>query len=445
MRRHLVIHSSLTLLGLGFVTLLISCDGGSKSDPTTGSGGKSTATAAGGSTSSGGAPNATGGSGAGNSGGSGGTVAELECTAGTPDEGFVDVPVTDPNIRYVGRVNKTAEAVAFAFPAVQIQTVFEGDAIDMKLRDFGLQNATATNYYWVIVDGVQTKVRVCPEREVYPLARDLGAGPHTLTIVKRTESGPGGQPNRGKGEFLGLRVRPGTALSAATKPNRLLEFVGDSITCGYGNEISTTDPDSYKFTSVNEDAWNAYGAITARALNADYIAVAASGRGVIRNYGGFTGTLVPAIYELALHEDGAAPVWDHSSYSPDVIVVNLGTNDFSPGIALDQLETHRAAFKQGYIDFLTRIRAVHATASIVAVVGPMMGDSWPEGYNAWTSVQADVKAAVDARNATTDTNVHFLALTPQASPYGEDWHPTVATHQKMADALVPFITSVRGW
>jgi lysophospholipase L1-like esterase len=442
MRRHLTIHSSLSVLGLVFATLLVACDAGSEMDSRTGSGGTSTATPAGGSSSSGGSSNVTGSSGVGNSTG---TAAQTVCTAATPEEGFVDVPVTDPNIRYVGRVHKTAEAVAFAFPAVQIQTVFEGDAIDMKLRDHGLQNPSATNFYWIIVDGVETKVQVCPAREIYPLARNLGAGPHTLTIVKRTESGPGGQPNTGKGEFLGFRVRTGTALRQVTQSTRLLEFVGDSITCGYGNEISTTDPDSYKFTSVNEDAWNAYGAITARALNADYVAVAASGRGVIRNYDGFAGALVPAIYELTLHEDTSAPVWDHSTYSPDVIVVNLGTNDFSPGIALDQMGTHRTAFKQGYIDFLTRIRAVHATASIVAVVGTMMGDSWPEGYNAWTSVQADVKAAVEARNAASDPQVHFLALTPQSSPYGEDWHPTVATHQKMADTLVPFITSVRGW
>ncbi len=445
MRRHLAIHTQLTLLGLGLVTLLMGCDGGSKASPNAGTGGKPASTTAGGSTSSAGSPNATGSSGAGNSAGSAGAAAELGCAATTPEEGFVDVPVTDPSIRYVGRVNKTAEAVAFAFPAVQIQTVFDGDAIDMKLRDHGLLNPVATNYYWIIIDGVQKKLQVCQACEVYPLARNLGAGPHTLTIIKRTESGPGGQANTGKDEFLGFRVRTGTALSAAAKPARLMEFVGDSITCGYGNEVSTTDPDSFKFTSVNEDAWNAYGAITARAFNADYVAVAASGRGVIRNYSGFAGALVPAIYETTLHEDSSAPAWAHATYSPDVVVVNLGTNDFSPGIALDQMEVHRATFKQAYIDFLTRIRAVHAEANIVAVVGPMMGDSWPAGYNAWTSIQADVKAAVDARNAASDANVHYFALAPQSSPYGEDWHPTVATHQKMADALVPFIAGIRGW
>lgn len=374
-----------------------------------------------------------------------GSAAEPDCAPAEPEDGFTEISPQDPNIRYIGRVHKTADAVAFAHPAVQIQTTFDGDAIDLKLRDHGLETPVATNYYWVIVDGVASRLHVCPAREIYPIARNLSEGPHSLTIVKRTESGPGGQPNAGKGEFLGFRVREGTALTSVDKPARLMEFVGDSITCGYGNEISTKDPDSFPFTSINEDGWNAYGALTARALGADYVAVAASGRGVIRNYGGFEGDVVPKIYEATLHEDDAAPGWDHSSYAPDVIVVNLGTNDFSPGLELDQLEAHREAFKQGYSDFLIRVRELHAKATIVVSAGPMMSDGFPEGYKAWTSIRSDLKALVAARNAAGDTDVSYFEFKAQSSPYGEDWHPTIATHQKMANALAPFVAQLRGW
>jgi len=367
------------------------------------------------------------------------------CTGTTPEEGLIDIPVSDPGIRYVGRVVETADSVTFAFPAVQIQTVFNGDAIDMQLHDYGARSATSTNYYWVILDGNARKLETCSARRAYPLARNLSAGPHTLTIVKRTESGPGGQSNTGKGDFLGFRVHPGTSLSSPPIPTRLMEFVGDSITCGYGNEVSTTTPDDSKFTSVNEDAYHAYGAVTARAFDADYVAVAVSGRGLTRNYSGFSGSLVPAIYETSLPEESTAPAWDHGNYTPDVIVVNVGTNDFSPGIALDELDAFRATFRQRYIDFLTRIRSVHSTASIVAVVGPMMGDSYPAGYNALTSITSDIQAAVEARHTANDNDVYFFAFAPQTSPYGEDWHPTIATHQKMAAALQPFVANIRGW
>jgi lysophospholipase L1-like esterase len=455
---------SFTLASLSASLFLLACDGsdsGSKGNESGTGGSTSTASSVGGSassttTSSGGTgenttanggQSAGGGAGGATSGGatSDGSTTTLACAGIEPETGFDEVAFSDPNIRYVGRVYKSTDSAAFAFPAVQIETVFDGDAIDMRLKDYGSGSGTATNYYWVIVDGQATKMAVCANREVYPLARGLNAGQHTLTVVKRTESGPGGQADRGKGEFLGFRVRTGSSLKPATKPERLLEFVGDSITCGYGDEVSTTTPDDYKFTSANEDAWNAYGALTARTLKADYVAVAASGRGVIRNYGGFSGLVVPKIYEKTLHEDSGAPDWDHKGYSPDVVVVNLGTNDYSTGLTTDQLDAHHAAFRQGYIDFLTRIREVHATATIVAVVGPMLSDSYPTGYQAWTSVKREVQAAVEARHTANDLDVHYFALTPQSSPYGEDWHPTLATHKKMADALTPFIANLKGW
>jgi lysophospholipase L1-like esterase len=457
MSKCLIDHSLLVALGLGLAVTLSACKDGEPTRTVAQTGGRSTA--GGESMDAGSAGQASGGtsfetnaveggsSSAGSSAvGSGGATSVPGCAPLAETEGFVDVPVSDPAIRYVGRVLAKSDSVMIAAPATQIQTIFEGDAIDMRLHDFGLDRPTWTNYYWIIVDGVPTKLRVCEQSGVYPLARNLGPGPHSLTIVKRTESSLGGQDHVGRGEFLGLRVRPGTALTPVTKPPRLLEFVGDSITCGYGNEVSTTDPDSYKFTSTNEDAFHAYGAITARAFAADYVAIAKSGYGVIRNYEGFSGPVVPTLYEQTLPDDNGSPPWDHSRYTPDVVVVNLGTNDFSPGLALDQLESHRAAFRQGYIDFLTRIRVVHPEASIVAVVGPMLNDSFPEGYNAWTSVQTEVAAAVEARHAANDVDVHYFALAPQQGPYyGEDWHPTIATHQAMADALVPLIAGIRGW
>jgi lysophospholipase L1-like esterase len=465
MLTHRTAHFRLTFLGLGVVIMLAGCGGGdsgakaaaggSSTGGTTGNAGSgsdeiggTTGNAGSGSDEIGGSNPTVGGSNAdaGNVDASaGGTTSESDCGPIVVDEGFVEVPVSDPNIRYVGRVTKTAELVAFALPTVQIQTVFEGDAIDMRLRDHGLGTAVATNFYWIIVDGAQQKLKVCPAREVYPLARNLGPGPHTLTVVKRTESGPGGQEGAGIGEFLGFRVRPGTALAEVSKPTRLMEFVGDSITCGYGDEVSTTDPDSYKFTSINEDGYNAYGAVTARAFGADYVAVAVSGRGVVRNYTGLASPLVPEIYERTLPDEVSAPAWDFSLYSPDVVVINLGTNDFSPGIELDQLDAFRATFKTGYVEFLSRIREVHPQASIIAAVGPMMSDYYPDGYNAWTSIQADVAAVVEERHSSGDADVHYFAFEPQVSPYGEDWHPTLTTHQKMADVLVPFISGVRGW
>jgi lysophospholipase L1-like esterase len=379
---------------------------------------------------------AAGSSGAGGSAG----LPTAACGSALVEDGFVDVKASDPAIRYVGRLDfANPDAPKMAFPAVTIETHFAGDAIDMRLEETAPGGTTGTAYYDVSVDSQPpTKLMTCVQQDVYPLARNLAGGTHTVRVSKRTEA------QVGKASFLGFRVRPGTALSLPDAPLRRLEFVGDSITCGYGDEVSTTDPDSYKFTSTNENALLAYGAVTGRALGADYVAVAASGRGMVRNYSGGGGLTGPQFYDLTA-PDSSGVAWDPARYSPDVIVVNLATNDFSTGLTADQLETMRSNYRQTWGEFLTHLRDTHPLATLIAAVGPMMTDSYPTGYQAWTSIRSDVQETVNARTAEGDSNVFYLEFSPQTSPYGEDWHPTIATHQKMADLLTAFIQQKKGW
>jgi lysophospholipase L1-like esterase len=411
-----------TRLGMLVALTLFACDDAPTS-PTNGSGGSSSA----------GGSSATGGRRAADAG-------DDECGSIPVENGFVDVSATDPGIRYVGRLDfSKADAPRMAFPAVTIETRFEGDAIDIRLQEKATGSVSTTPYYDVSIDAQPpAKLMTCSGQEVYPLARNLTAGMHTLRISKRTEA------SVGTATFLGLRVRPNTTLSRPDTPHRLLEFVGDSITCGYGNEISTTTPDDYKFTSANENALLAYGAVTARTLEADYVAVAISGRGMVRNYSGGSGLKGPQYYELSGAES-TWPNWEHTRYSPDVIVVNLGTNDFSPGLSTDQLAAMRDDYRQTYAEFLARLRDVHPLATLIAAVGPMITEDYPEGYAAWTSIQSDVSSVVDARAVGGDANVFFLKFEPQASPYGEDWHPTIATHQQLADVTTAFIRDKKGW
>jgi lysophospholipase L1-like esterase len=341
-------------------------------------------------------------------------------------DGLVDVPPNDPNIFYMGRVDCKPEGPSFAFPAVSVRVRFQGDALDLRFRDSGTGSATTTNYYDVSIDGAApTRLQMLAGEQVYPLARDLGAGEHTAEIVKRVES----NGNSGKGQVLGFRVRAGnTLLPVAQKPRRV-EFIGDSITCGYGNEISTMTPDMFHYTTINSNANAAYGAVAARLLDAEYVAVAISGRGVYRNYSGGAGELAPAFYNDTLPDDGAAPPWDFKRYTPDVVVINLGTNDFSPP------GPDHDAYKAAYKTFLQQIRGHYPDALLLAVAGTMLSDGFPAGVNAWTTNQADLASIVGELTAAGDTKVHFLALTPQSAPFGEDYHPTLATHQQMATAV----------
>ncbi len=359
-------------------------------------------------------------------------------TLGAPAaDGFVDVPPAHPDILYFGRVDCTdPTAPQFAFPGVSIRMRFRGDAVDLRLEDHGTGTPTTTNYYDVSFDGAApAALAVSPSQRIYPIGRDLGAGEHTVEVQKRTESGGG----TGKGRMLGFRLPRGSAvLPLAPRPHRI-EFIGDSITCGYGDRISVADPSRSHYTTAGSDADLAYGAVAARALHAEYTAVAYSGRGVYRNYLGRAGATLPQMYGSALPDEPAAARWNTAAWQPEVVVINLGTNDFSA------VGTDEGAFRAAYLAFLATLRGDYPGATFILAAGPMMSDREPAGEMAWTKIQADLRVIAAARAAAGDTRVHVLLLPTQSPPYGEDYHPTAATQQAMADIVVKLVKSLENW
>jgi lysophospholipase L1-like esterase len=343
----------------------------------------------------------------------------------------VTISPTDPRIQRVGRIDETSASPAFSYPGVSIKARFMGDAVDLLLQDHGAGGERTTNYYQVTLDGqAPVKFAVRGSQTVYELGRGLASGEHTVEIVKLTES------EVGWSEFQGLRIH-GELLEPPARPARRLEFIGDSITCGYGNEVSipASGNPTTGFHSVNENVTRTYGWLTARALGAEGMTVCYSGRGVYRNNTGSTVDTLPQLYERVLAHQ-ATPRWEPPRYVPDVVVINLGTNDFARGTP------DAALFTQAYEEFVTRLRGRYPQARIVCAVGPMLNDYYPRGENQWTTIQAWVSGMVRGFNERGDPHVYYLAFTPQREPYGEDWHPTAATHAEMATRLTEFIQAL---
>lgn len=356
-------------------------------------------------------------------------------------DGTLFVPPRSPLVGYGGRVDCAAEGgPMLGFVGGSVRVRFVGTELHVLLKDFGQRTPQTTNYYDVSLDGGAPRLlEVSPDRERYELASDLSEGEHQVELFKRVEASPGGVLGAGRAQILGFVLR-GSGLLPARAPQRRLEFVGDSITCGYGNELETQHPEVEPYTTRRSNGHKAYGAVTAALLSADYSAVAYSGRGVSRNYGGLPATLVPELYGLSVPDEPAAHLWEPSRYVPHAVVVNLGTNDFStPGV-------DRAVFVRRYTEFLARLRGYYPDALLVAALGPMLNDASPVGENAaWSNARADVRAAVEQRERAGDRNVRVVFFEPQTPPFGEDWHPTAATHAKMAAQLAPLLKHWLGW
>lgn len=328
----------------------------------------------------------------------------------------------NPGVLLVGRFDTSDPAgPKFAWSTSTIKANFQGTGISANLK------STGDNWFNVIIDGiVRTPVNVpAGTSSAVTLATGLTSGNHTVELVRRTEA------NIGEVQFLGFNVTGGSLLAPPAPSSRRIEFIGDSITCGYGNE-GTTQYQS--FTTKNENAYLAYGAMTARLLNADPVTVCWSGKGLVQNYGGDLNDLMPAVYSRILPYNTTL-AWDTSKWTPQVVVINLGTNDFSTG------SIEKTAFTAAYNNFLGKIRNQYPNAHIYCAVGPML--NWDQ----LAKCKECITNVVSQKNTSGDSKVHFIEFPAQdgTNGYGEDWHPSVKTHELMANQLAAQIRTDLGW
>ena len=229
-------------------------------------------------------------------------------------------------------------------------------------------------------------------------------------------------------------------VSPISPRKRKIEFIGDSITCGYGVD-GQYDFDVY--STANEDCTKAYAYRTAEILGADYSLVCMSGYGIVS---GYTDTgekhpdqIMPPLYGTLGrsygHFDGVyspeSLLWDFSEFRPDAVVINLGTNDIS--YCKDDPE-RRTEFKEQYEVFLKDVRAKNPDAVIVCTLG-IMGMDLNESVH---------QAVIDYKNETGDENVYvmFFPMQDEADGLVVDWHPSSTTHEKAARKLANFLTSL---
>ncbi|MBQ3136544.1 MAG: hypothetical protein IJB74_03580 [Clostridia bacterium] len=153
-----------------------------------------------------------------------------------------------------------------------------------------------------------------------------------------------------------------------------IEFIGDSVTCGYG-----TDAGEYgSFSTATENFMKSYAYLTAEKLGADYSAVCYSGYGVLTGYtenGVKNNHIVMNEYGKACHitaqED---PVWDFTKGKNDIVIINLGTNDAS---YCGNSSFGKQQFTDAYVNMLTVVREKNPESFILCILGDMNNSLFP--------------------------------------------------------------------
>jgi lysophospholipase L1-like esterase len=344
----------------------------------------------------------------------------------------VVVPPEDPNIRYVGWFDtRTPRAPRFAWPGTQVTAQFTGTSLRVRLTDTPIEDDTReVDWITAVIDDQRPRTFALAEGpHVYPLATNLPNGPHRVVIWKRTES------EVGVITFHGFELDPDGVLTTVSKvPQRRIVFIGDSITAGYGNEGS--DP-TCRWSATRENNYETYGAIAARQLGADYVAMAWSGKGLTRNYEARDRLTLPEIYDRVIPTENDSP--RIPNVPADVVVVNIGTNDFFQGLP------DEGAFRRSYLDLLRSLRQRFPTALFVLGLGPMLADDYPQP-NARTLMRRWIEAARKARAESGDTKLEFTELwIDPTEGVGCDFHPSIKTHTRLGRELVDLLRARLRW
>jgi len=205
---------------------------------------------------------------------------------------------------------------------------------------------------------------------------------------------------------------------AAEKISDVL-VIGDSMALGYGAGASGPKCEKSLGETARPDL--AYGAVVATALGANLNVLAVPGHGLVRNYADAPGADMQTWLGYPAY-DKLPP----KSEAPGLVIIHLGTNDFyqhDPG----------TAFEEAYADLAGHILSTYPHARLVAMIGPMMGESDR------ARASEEIKAALDslpARQAARTTFIHVDPKDLGPDSIGCDWRPTVAAHQKMAGIIL---------
>jgi lysophospholipase L1-like esterase len=327
-------------------------------------------------------------------------------------------------VHTAGRVKDGGNVVQYSWPGVYFEGRFSGSGVGIVLND-------AAADYDVQIDGSTVATLVTPGNTTHWI-NGLSNSTHTVRLVKRNDT-----PSA-TSAFGGFVAAPGGAiLSKPAARSRQIEFIGDSLTVGYGN-LSTSRTCTWEQLARNTNSDVSYGALTARQLNADYQINGYSGRGMVRNYnGGSPDVTYRTFYDRALL-NVSGDVWQNpGTWRPQLVVVNLGTNDFSTPVNPGEPwtpESLAAGYRSAYGDFIQKLRTRYGADTTIVAVGA--------GQYA-----GHVQQVVKARNDAGDSRVRYWFLDDSGLDFlGCDYHFSARDDRLIADRLTSYIAGLpMGW
>eukprot|EP00929_Paragymnodinium_shiwhaense_P046415 TRINITY_DN2362_c0_g1_i1.p1 TRINITY_DN2362_c0_g1~~TRINITY_DN2362_c0_g1_i1.p1 ORF type:complete len:660 (-),score=89.91 TRINITY_DN2362_c0_g1_i1:171-2150(-) len=265
------------------------------------------------------------------------------------------------------------------------------------------------------------------------IATGLDASREHVVACGRSNEGSFGETY-----FKGVVLASGGELLQAAGPRESelrVEVIGDSITAGYATKWQPGQATGA--TLENSDVYDSYARYLADALaTSEWQVVAKSGIPVVQ----YAPSEKPMADQWVCRAFTWAPSscpreWEFSWHA-DVVVINLGTNDYVYGGSMTDQQ-----FVEGYKALIFLVRQKYPDAVIMCLI-PLAYSCFSQADSKWVRMKQDLEAAVQQIN---NDKVKLYATGSPASPwlrclgansdYSDSIHPTTAGNMKFASQL----------
>lgn len=321
------------------------------------------------------------------------------------------------NIKFIGRTSfcENGAFVYYSAAGIEFNAKINGD-LAIKMKATGIDPSKSGGIYFKVFlnNKFHKKIHITNELETeFVLANDLH-GEYNVKLIRETEFVYGSV-------LVSEIIFKGSFLERPKNKELYIEFIGDSITCGYGLLYKGQKTITGNRPSISS-ATMGYAYKTAKSLNADYSLISQSGIsayvGYVREYN--MKEIYP--YICKRYSDEA---YDFKR-KPNIVVINLGTND--AGSNAELYHKPLSEIKQGFTDFLKVIKKHNPTSKIVWCYGMMRNE-----------LNDTIKEVV-AEAGGKENNLYTFHL-PRNNE-GFRWHPNLKGQTNAAKALSEYLKNL---
>lgn len=348
---------------------------------------------------------------------------------------------TNNNVKYIGRTYYTNNSLWMAYSGSGIEFTFTGTKASITILGDNISNIENNDKNYcrigIYVNGeIVIDTQIKQQSKVFNIYNNNKNHNVVITILKLSESI---NSTMGIGK---IKVTSIDAIKPTENKQHKIEFIGDYILCGYGIDASVND----KFSTETENITKTYAYKVSDILDSDYSIVALSGYGVISGYTNNNikndTDILPIYYNKLGVSNGLfnnnikveSLNWDFSLFQPDIIVINLGTNDSK---YVRNYENRKFEFIVGYLNFLKEIRKNNPKSIIICTSG-IMSD------NMFSNICMAINIYILNSN---DTNIFSMKFESQSyiNGYGANGHPSEKTNEDATNKLVEKIKELTNW